>query len=805
MGVLRYKIWSDLWANKGRTLQVVLIVAMGAAAIGMIVGTRNLVIPSLQVGWRAMDPAMINLGVYPTVNDDDLAALQRVEGVALVEGQSSATIEWRVSPEDEWSPGGLIARADYENQKLNKLTLESGNWPQDKVFAIGRGSETAFDIPERGQVYIRVNDREHLVQLGGSIHSELTWPPPDLGGTAQFYTTRDRYGELVGDRGFDQIMATTIAEYDEEIATAVADSLQEKLEKQDRDSFGAGPFGRVTDPNEHVFQDLMDGVFFLLGVLGFLALILGLLLVYNTINAIISQQVDQIGIMKAVGAKTGQVLRLYLTSILVYALLALLVALPLGIVGGWGIASWLSASFTGAPAEFDFSPLAIVVQIVIALLAPLAASLIPILSGARITVREAISSYGLSSKTGLLERMLAKIRRIPRLVLLTITNTFRNRWRVVLMQITLVLSGLIFMMVVSVRDSIIHTFGDVMFSILNYNISFQLESAERISHLEELTLACPDVKAVEMWGFSGGTIRLTSEPESEDDESVTLFGIPLPTELYGYQLRVGRWLDPDDTYAIVLNQKLAEDAGVVVGDWVTVKHGSKKETTWLVVGLLFDPLFVDSGQVSRDVMLREMGSVDRAETVWIQTFQDDMESEIAIANDLRAYYEQNHIDVSPNKGVMGLGDSAQETLQYFFSIYNIFVILLGIMAVVIGVVGSIGLSGALSLSVLERRREIGMMRAIGASSWAIARLFIGEGLILGWLSWLIALPFTIPAGQLMVKGLGTALGGEMVYKYTPTGAILWLIIITILSMIASLLPARNALRISVRESLAYDG
>jgi putative ABC transport system permease protein len=97
-----------------------------------------------------------------------------------------------------------------------------------------------------------------------------------------------------------------------------------------------------------------------------------------------------------------------------------------------------------------------------------------------------------------------------------------------------------------------------------------------------------------------------------------------------------------------------------------------------------------------------------------------------------------------------------------------------------------------------------MMRAIGASSGAIARLFIGEGLMLGWLSWLIALPFTPSAGQLMVKGLGAALGGELVYKYTPTGAILWLVIITVLSIIASLLPARNALRVSVRESLAYE-
>jgi putative ABC transport system permease protein len=121
-----------------------------------------------------------------------------------------------------------------------------------------------------------------------------------------------------------------------------------------------------------------------------------------------------------------------------------------------------------------------------------------------------------------------------------------------------------------------------------------------------------------------------------------------------------------------------------------------------------------------------------------------------------------------------------------------------------GVVGGIALSGVLSLSVLERRREIGVMRAIGASSWAIARLFIGEGLLLGLLSWLIALPLSIPAGILMAQGLGAAIQGEIVYKYTPTGALYWLAIIVVLSITASWLPARGATRISVRDSLAYQ-
>jgi putative ABC transport system permease protein len=127
------------------------------------------------------------------------------------------------------------------------------------------------------------------------------------------------------------------------------------------------------------------------------------------------------------------------------------------------------------------------------------------------------------------------------------------------------------------------------------------------------------------------------------------------------------------------------------------------------------------------------------------------------------------------------------------------------MALVIGAVGGVALSGVLTLNVLERRREIGVLRAIGAASRVIAGLFVGEGLILGWLSWLIALPFSIPAGRLMTEALGATLGGlSLVYKYDPKGAVYWFIVISFLSVVASLLPARGATRISVRESLSYE-
>lgn len=75
-----------------------------------------------------------------------------------------------------------------------------------------------------------------------------------------------------------------------------------------------------------------------------------------------------------------------------------------------------------------------------------------------------------------------------------------------------------------------------------------------------------------MWAFGGGAIRPSDQPESNEDESATFFGVPAPTTLYGPQLRAGRWLEPSDTYAVVLNQKLAEEAGVRVGDWITLSQ-----------------------------------------------------------------------------------------------------------------------------------------------------------------------------------------------------------------------------------------
>jgi putative ABC transport system permease protein len=799
MGVLWKKILFDLWGNKGRTILVVLIIAFGAGAIGMILGIRNLVIPGMQEIWTSSQPAMLNLFVGPPVGEDVLLALKREQGVAQIEGLSSATIEWRRRPQDEWRQGGLTARADYDHQTLNSLDLTSVQWPEGKTLSVEDGSETFFGISAGQKVELQVNDRVVPVKIGGTVYNRLSQPAM-FGGSAQFYSTQETYEYLVGDIEYNQIMINAPV-WDEDAVTELADRLEDKLERQ---NVSVG-FRLITDPNKHFFQDQMDGLFVLLGVMGVLALVLGLLLVYNTMNALIGRQADQIGVLKAVGARTWQILRLFLVMVLIYGVLALLVALPMGILGAWFMSARLVGSFGADIGSFEFSTEALLVMVATTLLAPLLGSIIPILSAARLTVREAISTYGLSTRTGWIERLGARLRFVSRMFLITVSNTFRNKWRVLLMEITLVLSGLIFMMTISVRDSVEYTVNDIIFKILGADITMIFEQPQRVDRIRELIKAYPGVRHVELWDLRSVTMRPRGQPQSDDDQDSLLFGVPLPTDLYGYQLRAGRWLDPRDRYAIVLNEKLAEEVGVAVGDWVTVRYAEKQERDWQVVGLVFDPILTTSSNAPLNAVMRDVHQVGRAYTVWISLTSDDPQAHIAAAKQLRAYFKQNGVKVSAQRGVFGIGgDATVETARQFISNFNFILVLLGVMVFVIGLVGAFSMYGAISLSVMERVREIGVMRAIGASAWDVSRLFIGEALILGWLSWLIALPLSIPAGQAMVSVVGSAFQTDFVYRYTLMGPIVWLVIISVVSIIASLLPAYSATRVSVRQSLAYQ-
>jgi putative ABC transport system permease protein len=107
--------------------------------------------------------------------------------------------------------------------------------------------------------------------------------------------------------------------------------------------------------------------------------------------------------------------------------------------------------------------------------------------------------------------------------------------------------------------------------------------------------------------------------------------------------------------------------------------------------------------------------------------------------------------------------------------------------------------------VLERTREIGVMRAVGATGLAITQIVIVEGLLIGLISWAVGTVLAYPLSKGLTDMVGNSiLRSPLSYTFSTSGMLLWLALAMVLASLASLLPARNASRISVREVLAYE-
>jgi putative ABC transport system permease protein len=190
--------------------------------------------------------------------------------------------------------------------------------------------------------------------------------------------------------------------------------------------------------------------------------------------------------------------------------------------------------------------------------------------------------------------------------------------------------------------------------------------------------------------------------------------------------------------------------------------------------------------------------VGRAEWVFATTEQHDFDFQQQVARALEQRFE--HVGL----GVDIVAMVAQERAETE-AIFEVIVVLLMIMAVLLAVIGGLGLMGTMSINVLERTREIGVMRAIGASNGAVRRVFVVEGIIVGILSWVVGAILAYPMSKLLSDAVGKQfLSTPLDYTFSINGMLLWLVVVILLAALASFLPAWNASRLTVREVLAYE-
>ncbi len=806
------KVWRDLWTNKLRTLLVVLSIAVGVFAVGAVTQTFTIVGNELAISYPKANPAAATL--YPSGFDNDLVAMvRRMPGIADAEGRALIGGQIQIAPDNE-RLFYIFALDNFNDIRISKIRpqgayaaapdfhAERGHWPPaDREIILERSSLLVPGlVPHPLQVgdsiTVKFNNRERQLTVAGLAYHPTFFPAP-FANAAYGFVTLDTFEWLTGSRTMDMLLITVADKsHDQEHIKAMADQVKSKLE-----SGGRTVYAEVPQPGRHPLQDIFTGMLLLLNLLGFGSLLLSGFLVVNIINAVLAQQVRQIGIMKAIGARTSQMIGMYLGMVLLFGVLALIVAIPLASAVATEatnyLAGFINVDFpnTGTPPEL------LALEIIIGIALPILAALFPIIGGTRITVREAISDYGLgqvAARTGWTDRLIDKIRGVSRPTLISLRNTFRRKGRLALTMLTLILAGTIFISVNSVHSSMLLTLDDAWKS-WNWDVLITFERAYRTDLVEPLAKEVPGVTAVESWG---GASPRRVRPDGSESEAFTLFALPPNSQMMVPTMVEGRWLLPDDENALVISlDVLKAEKDIQVGDEIKLKIAGR-ESMWHVVGKVRTVgSFGGTGPayVNYPYFARITGQVGRVGSVQIATQEHTGEFQQKVKDELTTIYKDAGVRVSGNSFTNRF---FRQNSELFFTIITA---LLMVMAILMAIVGGLGLMGTMSINVLERTREIGVMRAIGASNSAIRGIVLTEGVFIGLLSGLMAALLSYPLSQ----GL-SALVGEAIFQlplsfsFSIGGTIMWLIIVALLSALASFVPAFNASRLTVRQVLAYE-
>jgi putative ABC transport system permease protein len=719
-----------------------------------------------------------------------------VPGVRDVQGFRNLSVRVQTGPE-EWQQVSLAAHPDYGDIRINKVRPQRGAWPPPaNQLVIERSSLPLLKAEVGDTVLVELpGGKRREMRIAGTAY-DLNLPPAQLSNQVFGFIAMDTAEWLGQDRQMTQLNVVfegqpqTVQDVE-----AAARLVRDKIEKSGRTVY----FTYIPKPGLHPADEALSPLLLLLGALGILSLFASGFLVINTISALLMQQMRQIGVMKAIGARGRQIVGMYMVTALLFGILALVVAMPLGALGARLFSQFMSGLVNTDFADYSIPTSVLLVEVAVGLLVPALAALWPVFAGTRITVREAIASYGLGKGRfgkGWIDRLIERVRGLPRPVLLSLRNTFRRKGRLALTLTTLTLSGLIFVAVFSVRSSLLLTLEDAL-KYFNYDVGLNFERPYRTEQIEQVARSVPGVVAVESWGF--GSVR-RQRPNDTESDNLFLFAPPAETQMLKPTVLQGRWLLPQDENALVVNTGvLKNEPDIKVGDDVTLKIDGR-ETTWRVVGVVKGigggSGFVYANYPYYAQVVRLAG---RAGSIQVTTDRHDSAAMVELAKQLEQAFKDAGLRVTQTQTIA----SVREQNAFVF---NIIVGFLMVMALLLAVVGGMGLMGTMSINVIERTREIGVMRAIGASNGAVLRIVLVEGMLIGVLSWLLGAIFALPVSKLLSDAVGFAFFQmPLSYTFSFAGALIWLALVVIIAALASALPARGAARLTVRDVLAYEG
>ena len=791
------KLLADLWGNKARTLLVVASIAVGTFAAGVIAGAYVLIPSDMNASYAASQPPNIKL-VTDAFGPDLVDAVRGMDEIDRAEGRRIVQARLR-EPDGDWTSIEMHALADFDQIEIANLIPRDGSHePQDHQALLATKTAERLGLAVGDTLEMELADGTRKVLPGVGIVQDLNTGIGGFLSGSIAYVTSGTLEWLHEPSSWNRLYATVAGDpNDVDTIREASEELTDRFERSGHMVYRS----ELLAKNKHPLGHIIKAVIGVLGLLGVLIVFLAGSLITNTLSALLTQHLRQIGVMKLIGARRPQIIGMYVSLILAYGMLALIVSVPTASWSAYALSKMVAdlINFVLRPAALvPIIPAALALQTVIALGIPLLSALPPILRGSRITIQEAIhggDNLGEQDADRWLDRSLAAMRTKSRPLIISIRNTFRRKARLALTLLTLTLGGAIFVAVFNSQVAL----DNKVYEIQRYfraDVNLDLSRPYRVDEVRQYAMAVPGVSEVEAWTSAQADLLL---PDGSIDDTITLLAPPADSQLVTPIMLEGRWLTPGDQKAITVSDAfLKRDAGLAVGDWLRLGIDDR-EDDWQVVGVFqytgTDDLIV---YADYDVLSRWRRQPEQSAIYRVVTDEKGLANQERVA----AALDQHFRDLGFQVRKVEAGDTFAASVTDILGVLNAVLVVLALLT---ALVGSIGLAGTLSMNVLERTREIGVMRAIGAHDRIVVRLVLVEGLLIGLISYALGALLSFPITQLLSNTISMAIFSSPAdFAVTASGFGLWIAVVLVLSVLASIAPARSATRLTIREVLAYE-
>ncbi|HET9437478.1 MAG TPA: FtsX-like permease family protein [Gaiellaceae bacterium] len=781
---------TDLSRRKARTAFTVATLALAVASIAFF-AVPTLIDRAMQdeVAASALADATVSMRPVPLGDAelDGLAALPNVEAVEPANG-----VDVRVLVGERRAAARVIGVRDFERQSVDLVRLESGArpGPGEVLVEVQDANVGVYDGGAGDTLTVVGSGGEEAAQL------EVTGSARNIPGGEQvqdenvivLYASAETVEELSGAPGYGRL-AFLLEDASPAAAAATVEDVREYMGGVEGFT-GFSNLPAVRAPGDWPGKAETNDFASLLAVITLLALLSALVLVSNTMTTLIAEQTGEIGVMRAIGARRRQVAFVYLRTALLLGALGAVLGVALGVVISSLLAGYFGKMFWAIDVGFGVDPVVVAASLVVGLVAPPLAALPAIRRAVRTDLREALEATGSPlGGEGAIDRGLRRAGFLPRTAQIGLRNVGRRKRR----------SFATAAIVALAAGNLLATMG------LAASVT-ETTQAEWGDHLEDVRIWTAgretfDARAEEAIRSVDGVAEVQPALVNEvtlDGEEAFVWGVP-HEPLFRYRISEGRWFGAEEDRAAepvaVIERSIAEATGVSVGSVVPLDTAAGP-VELRIVGVaenqqengtvLFVPL----------TTVRELLDVPAgASTYWIKADSSD-----------EAFVDRTTTAVEDELAALGYGVGTEIT--YVATAENVaanrtITTTIAVLGFLIVLMSLVGLANAVTTNVLERTREIGVLRCIGARARDVRRIFATEGVALALLGWAMGVPLGYVLNRALVWMVQEVVNVEFAVRFPAQNLAIALVGTVVLALLVLALPLRRAVRLRPGDALRY--